>query len=102
LSLQKVEAETERHERVLDLGSASAAAPALNLIRTRNTMSPKGPYRLVTVNTAPERAKRLIGRVAEDLKEQYTIQHLANCESRCIPALTSNPELQVLPDLGNG
>ncbi|EXJ75435.1 uncharacterized protein A1O5_02131 [Cladophialophora psammophila CBS 110553] len=44
-------------------------------------MSPKGPYRLVTVNTAPERAKRLIGRVTEDIKEQYTIQHVANCES---------------------
>lgn len=44
-------------------------------------MSPKGPYRLVTVNTAPERAKRLVGRVVEDLKEQYTIQHIANCES---------------------
>ncbi|KIW23664.1 uncharacterized protein PV07_11845 [Cladophialophora immunda] len=44
-------------------------------------MSPKGPYRLVTVNTAPERAKRLIGRVTEELKDQYTIQHLANCES---------------------
>ncbi|OCT46988.1 hypothetical protein CLCR_02655 [Cladophialophora carrionii] len=43
-------------------------------------MSPKGPYRLVTVNTAPDRAKTLIGRVAEDLKDQYTIQHLANCE----------------------
>lgn len=44
-------------------------------------MSPKGPYRLVTVNTAPERAKRLVGRVVEAVKEQYTIQHVANCES---------------------
>lgn len=44
-------------------------------------MAPKGPYKLVTVNTAPERAKRLIGRVVEDLKDQYTIQHMANCES---------------------
>ncbi|OAP59218.1 hypothetical protein AYL99_06516 [Fonsecaea erecta] len=44
-------------------------------------MSPKGPYRLVTVNKVPERAKRLIGRVTEELKDQYTIQHLANCES---------------------
>ncbi|KAI5360482.1 hypothetical protein Slin15195_G084040 [Septoria linicola] len=42
--------------------------------------APKGPYRLVTVNTAPERAKRLIGRVAEDLKDRYEIQHIANCE----------------------
>jgi len=44
-------------------------------------MSPKGPFRLVTVNTAPERAKRLVGRVVEELKDRYTIQHLANCES---------------------
>lgn len=48
-------------------------------------MSPKGPYRLVTVNTAPERAKKLVGRVAEELKDQYTIQHLANCESKKLP-----------------
>jgi hypothetical protein len=45
-------------------------------------MSPKGPYKLVTVNTAPERAKRLIGRVVEELKDQYTIEHVANCESQ--------------------
>lgn len=44
--------------------------------------SPKGPYRLVTVNTAPERAKRLVGRVVVELKDQYTIEHIANCESK--------------------
>ena len=38
-------------------------------------------YRLVTVNTAPERAKRLIGRVVEDVKDRYTIVHVANAES---------------------
>lgn len=38
-------------------------------------------YRLVTVNTAPERAKRLIGRVVEDVKDKYTIIHVANVES---------------------
>ena len=43
--------------------------------------SPKGPFRLVTVNTAPERAKRLIGRVADTLKDRYIIIHEANCES---------------------
>lgn len=42
---------------------------------------PKGPFRLVTVNTAPERAKRLIGRLAEALKDRYTILHVDNCES---------------------
>jgi hypothetical protein len=46
------------------------------------TMSaPKGPFHLVTVNTAPERAKRLIGRVAEALSDRYTIIHVDNCES---------------------
>ncbi|KAF3402780.1 hypothetical protein DPV78_004190 [Talaromyces pinophilus] len=42
---------------------------------------PKGPYRLVTVNTAPERAKRLIGRMVEALKDRYTIIHVDNCET---------------------
>ena len=43
--------------------------------------SPAGPYRLVTVNNAPERAKRLIGRVVENLKDRYTIIHVANCDA---------------------
>ncbi|KAK1512499.1 uncharacterized protein CCOS01_14739 [Colletotrichum costaricense] len=44
-------------------------------------MAPKGPFKLVTVNTAPERAKRLIGRMTEALKDQYTIDYVANCET---------------------
>ncbi|KAF2196374.1 hypothetical protein GQ43DRAFT_445178 [Delitschia confertaspora ATCC 74209] len=43
--------------------------------------TPKGPYKLVTVNTAPERAKRLIGRLVEALKDTYTIDYVANCET---------------------
>ncbi|OGM45727.1 hypothetical protein ABOM_005397 [Aspergillus bombycis] len=43
--------------------------------------APKGPFRLVTVNTAPDRARRLIGRVVEALKDRYTIIHEANCET---------------------
>ncbi|CAL3962618.1 hypothetical protein PZA11_000275 [Diplocarpon coronariae] len=43
-------------------------------------MSPKSPYKLCTVNTAPERAKRLVGRVVEDVKETYTILHVENAE----------------------
>jgi hypothetical protein len=43
--------------------------------------APKGPFKLVTVNTAPERAKRLIGRLAEALKDRYTIIHIDNAES---------------------
>ncbi|KAL3476814.1 hypothetical protein BJX99DRAFT_227413 [Aspergillus californicus] len=43
-------------------------------------MSTKGPFTLVTVNTAPERAKLLIGRMIEALKDRYTIIHVDNCE----------------------
>ncbi len=43
---------------------------------------PLGPFKLVTVNTAPERAKRLIGRVVENVKDKYTIIHAANVESQ--------------------
>jgi len=44
-------------------------------------MAPEPTYKLVTVNNAPERAKRLVGRVIEDLKDRYTIIHAANAES---------------------
>ncbi|KAK4651684.1 hypothetical protein QC762_601317 [Podospora pseudocomata] len=42
---------------------------------------PLGPFKLVTVNTAPERAYRLIGRVVENVKDKYTIIHAGNAES---------------------
>lgn len=45
-------------------------------------MAPQGPYKLVTVNTAPDRAKRLIGRVVEDVKSEYTIDYVANAERK--------------------
>lgn len=45
-----------------------------------------GPWRLVTVNTAPERAKRLIGRMMEALKDRYDIEYVDNCESKSCPA----------------
>ncbi|KAF2486957.1 hypothetical protein BDY17DRAFT_321704 [Neohortaea acidophila] len=41
--------------------------------------SPKGPYKLVTVNTAPERAKRLVGKMIEGLSDRYQVIHEANC-----------------------
>ena len=44
--------------------------------------SPVGPFKLVTVNTAPDRAKRLIGRVVEDVKDKYTIIHAANAAGK--------------------
>ncbi|KAK5657691.1 hypothetical protein OQA88_2763 [Cercophora sp. LCS_1] len=42
---------------------------------------PIGPFKLVTVNTAPERAKLLIGRVVEDVKDKYAIIHAGNAAS---------------------
>lgn len=48
------------------------------------THAPSGPYKLVTVNTAPERAKVIIGRVVEAVKERYTIDYVANAESMLI------------------
>ena len=44
-------------------------------------MAPKGPYKLVTVNNAPDRAKMIVGRVVEAMKEEYTIVYEANAES---------------------
>jgi hypothetical protein len=44
-------------------------------------MAPSGPFTLVTVNTAPDRARRLIGRVVEDVKDQYDITHAGNAAS---------------------
>jgi hypothetical protein len=41
-------------------------------------MAPKGPFRLCTVNKAPERAKLLVGRVVADVKAEYTIDYLEN------------------------
>lgn len=48
-------------------------------------MAPAGPYKLVTVNTAPDRARRLVGRVVEDVKDRYTLIHAANSESKTAP-----------------
>lgn len=50
-------------------------------------IEPKGPYKLVTVNTVPTRAKIIIDRVVEALKDRYTIGYVANSESRASPNL---------------
>jgi len=44
-------------------------------------MPPAGPFKLVTVNSAPERAKRIVGIMIEKLKDKYTIVHAGNAES---------------------
>lgn len=43
--------------------------------------SRKGPFTLVTVNTAPERAKKLIGRMVDQLRDRYDITHVDNCSA---------------------
>jgi hypothetical protein len=47
-------------------------------------MAPLGPFKLCTVNNAPERAQRLVGRVIADMKDEYTIIHAGNAERQCI------------------
>lgn len=44
-------------------------------------MAPKGPYKLCTVNTVPERAKLVVGRFIENVKEAYIIIHVENASS---------------------
>lgn len=48
----------------------------------------KGPYKLATVNTVPARAKIIIGRVVEALKDRYTIDYVANSESTSLSVNT--------------
>lgn len=53
---------------------------------SRGTMAtPKGPFKLMSVNKSPERSRRLIGQAAEALKDRYIILHEANCQSRSTP-----------------
>ena len=42
---------------------------------------PLGPYKLVSVNTAPERAHRMIARLCNEVKDKYTIIHEGNAAS---------------------
>jgi hypothetical protein len=54
--------------------SATSTTPAA---QTRTDV----PINLVSVNTAPERAKRLIGILIEDVKDRYNIRHAGNSDS---------------------
>jgi hypothetical protein len=60
--------------------------------------TPERTFRLVTVNTAPERAKLLIGRMIKGLEGRYTVEHVANCSSMYFTFLpiTSIHSFQVL------
>jgi len=41
--------------------------------------TPNRTFRLLTVNNVPERAKKVIGQVVEELKTRYRIEHVGNC-----------------------
>lgn len=43
------------------------------------------PVSLVSVNTAPERAAKVIGAVIEAVKDKYSIVHAGNAESESFP-----------------
>jgi hypothetical protein len=45
---------------------------------------PLGSWKLVTVNTAPERAKLLIGRMIERVRDQCTVIHAGNVEGMLV------------------
>ena len=48
------------------------------------------PINLVSVNTAPDRARKVIGQVIENVKGKYEIVHAGNAASRFI---TNGPYL---------
>lgn len=43
---------------------------------------PAGPFKLVTVNTSPERAKKLCGRLVEEMRATHHIDYVANTTSK--------------------
>jgi len=62
---------------------AQASLPSRRFIMSTaaaNTRTEE-PINLVSVNTAPERAKRLIGILIEDVKDKYNIKHAGNSDS---------------------
>ncbi|KAL1412154.1 hypothetical protein Q8F55_003161 [Vanrija albida] len=44
-------------------------------------MAPTDPVNLVSVNTVPERAKLVIGKVIDAVKDRYTIVHAGNSDT---------------------
>lgn len=44
--------------------------------------APLGPFTLVTVNTSPERAERIVGRLCAEIKDEYVLDHVANTTSK--------------------
>jgi hypothetical protein len=61
-------------------------APFLRLVQqsVRNMSSSSAAVNLVSVNTAPDRAKKVIGAVIEEVKDRYALVHAGNSESECV------------------
>ena len=63
-------------------------------------MAPKGPYKLCTVNKVPERAKLIVGRFIESVKDTYIIDHADNAASMfalsfCLQSACDQPDIGV-------
>lgn len=52
------------------------------LLASRTLMSSSAPVNLVSVNTAPDRARLVIGTVIENVKDRYSIVHAGNSTSQ--------------------
>lgn len=52
-----------------------------SLLNLTRMSAPKGSFRLVIVNTVQERAKRIIGRMIQALRDEYDIDYIDNCQS---------------------
>lgn len=49
---------------------------------TTEQAKPAGPFKLVTVNSNPERAKKLCGRLVEEMRATHHIDYVANTTSK--------------------
>lgn len=57
----------------------------MRYLRTLSKMSSASPINLVSVNTAPERARKVIGAVIEGVKDRHALVHAGNAESESLP-----------------
>ncbi|KAG6366189.1 hypothetical protein INS49_000365 [Diaporthe citri] len=48
---------------------------------TTEKAKPAGPFKLVTVNSSPDRAKKLCGRLVEEMRATHHIDYVANTTS---------------------
>lgn len=78
------------------LNSSCYFPSSTRTMATKDQEHPLGPFKLVTVNTAPERAKRIVGRLCEEMKDRYIIDHVANSESEYLSKC-----MQLLPHKGD-